>query len=388
MSRIGTLWPLLLSVALLVFGTNLQGVLLPILGAEHGSGMITIGLYSSAWSLGFMMACLLIGRLIVRLGHVRAFMLLSLTSAFASFLLPQGGDPLWIPLRLIIGFCFGGLAAIVESWLIERAGSGPAFSGYMIVNLLASLGGTLSLDAIDPLGKTPFILMTVSVAVSCLPVLLTHAPKPAAVARYGLAVPTLCRRSPLGAGGVVAAGLITGAIGGLGPVFGMEAGLSMGGDTLMLAANSVGGALAYAPVGLLTERVGRERLLIFACVLGLLTCLPLALAPRALGYDLVIVLFGAFGFAQYPLYGICVGMVNSEATHVAPAQTASELLLLFGSGTILGPLAAAPLMRSGLNLFVLVACVLLALLIGVAMQARRPGVVVALPPLGGPAVDG
>ncbi|WP_428394765.1 MFS transporter [Lichenicoccus sp.] len=364
----------LLSVALLVFGTNLQGVLLPILGAEHGAPMITIGLFSSAWSAGFVLACLSVGRLLGALGHVRSFVALAGLSAFASLLLLYSGDWSWITLRAVIGFCFGGLSTVIESWLLESAGSG-AFSGYMMVNLIASLSGTLSLDVVDPLGRAPFVLMTAAVALSSLPVLFARkgAVKPAAVTRFRLAPGRLYRRSPLGATGVLAAGLITGAVGGLGPVFGMEAGLSMGGDTLMLAANSIGGAFGYAQNALLAERIGHRLLLVLTCMLGLLTCMPLALSAHALGYDLVVVLFGVFGFAQYPLYGICVGLVNREAIGISAAQTASEVLLLFGLGTVAGPLCAAPLMRLGLNLFVFVACVLLALLVRLAIEVGPKG---------------
>ena len=367
-------WPLLLSVAFLVFGTNLQGVLLPILGAERGAPMIAVGLFSSAWSAGFVLACLSVGRLLGALGHVRSFFALAGLSAVGSLLLSHSGDLSWIALRVVIGFAFGGLSTITESWLIESAGSG-AFSSYMMVNLLASLGGTLSLNVIDPLGRAPFVLMTAAVALSSLPVLFARrgVAKPAPVAPFRLAPRRLYRRSPLGATGVLAAGLVTGAVGGLGPVFGMEAGLSMGGDTLMLAANSIGGALGYAQTGLLAERIGHKLLLALTCLLGLLTCVPLALSARALGYDLVVVLFGLFGFAQYPLYGICVGMVNREAGGIPAAQTASEVLLLFGLGTVAGPLVAAPLMRLGLNLFVFVACVLLALLVRLAIEAGPKG---------------
>ena len=374
MGETATPWYLLLSVALLVFGTNLQGVLLPILGAEHGAPMIAIGLFSSAWSAGFVFACLIIGRLLGLLGHARSFVALAGLSAAATLLLPHGGDLSWIALRVVIGFCFGGLSTITESWLIESAGSG-AFSSYMMVNLIASLGGTLSLDVIDPLGRAPFVLMTAAVALSSLPVLFARggAVKPAPVAPFRLAPMRLYRRSPLATTGVLAAGLITGAVGGLGPVFGMEAGLSMGGDTLMLAANSLGGALGYAQTGLLAGRIGNKLLLVLSCILGLLTCVPLALGARALGYDLVIFLFGLFGFAQYPLYGICVGLVNREAIGISAAQTASEVLLLFGLGTVTGPLVAAPLMRLGLNLFVFVACVLLALLVRLAVEVGPKG---------------
>jgi MFS family permease len=369
MTGLGALWALLLSVALLVFGTNLQGVLLPILGEERGAGMTAIGLFSSAWSTGFVVACLLIGRLVGRFGHVRAFLLLALVSAGAAFLLLlHQSSGAWIGLRLVIGFCFGGLSAIVESWLIERAGSGPAFASYMTITLLASLGGTLCLNIIDPGGPAPFVLMIVSVAASSIPVLFTRVAKPAPVPPFRLALGRLCRRSPVGSLGVIAAGLITGAIGGLGPVFGMESGLSMNGDTLMLAANSVGGALAYAPVGLLAERMDRRVLLGGTSVLGLLICLPLALTTQFLTRGMVIALFGLFGFAQYPLYGLSVGIVNSQSDRVSATQISSELLLLFGLGAIIGPLAGAQIMRAGINLFAFIGFVLAMLLAGTITQ--------------------
>ncbi len=365
----GTPWSLLLSVALLVFGTNLQGVLLPILGLEHGAGMIAIGLYSSAWSAGFVLACLLVGRLLSHLGHVRALMVLAMVSALSTLLLLlHQTSAVWIALRVVIGFCFGGLLAIVESWLIERAGSGRAFASYMMVNLLASLCGTLCLNLISPTGRAPFILMIVSVALSSLPILFTRIARPAPVPPFRLDLGRLCRRSPLGTLGVVAAGLMTGALGGLGPIFGMEEGLSMGGDTLMLAANSVGGALAYALVGRLAERVDRRLLLAAFSLLGLLTCLPLVLAVHGATRGTVIALFGLFGFAQYPLYGFSVGMVNSEGALVSKTQLSSEVLLLFGLGTIVGPLAGAQAMHLGVNLFGLVALVLVVLLAGILTQ--------------------
>lgn len=393
MTGLGALWSLLLSVALLVFGTNLQGVLLPILGEERGAGMTAIGLFSSAWSTGFVLACLLIGRLLGRFGHVRAFLLLALINAGAAFLLlVHQSSGVWIGLRLVIGFCFGGLSAIVESWLIERAGSGPAFASYMTVNLLASLGGTLCLDVVNPGGPAPFILMVVSVALSSIPILFTRVAKPAPVPPFRLDLMGLCRRSPVGALGVVAAGLITGALGGLGPVFGMESGLSMGGDTLMLAANSVGGALAYAPVGLLAERVDRKFLLGVTGVLGLLICLPLALATHSLTRATVIVLFGLFGVAQYPLYGLCVGIVNNQSDLLSATQISSELLLLFGLGTIIGPLAGAEIMRAGINLFTFIGFVLVVLLAGILVQrllAREPADGLARrAQVGNPGMDG
>jgi predicted MFS family arabinose efflux permease len=85
---------------------------------------------------------------------------------------------------------------------------------------------------------------------------------------------------------------------------------------------------------------------------------------------LLILALGAFGFAQYPLYGLCVGIANARLADQPPTQTASELLLIFGLGTIAGPLIAGQIMRSGANqLFTFIAA-LLALLV-LALAADR-----------------
>ena len=90
----------------------------------------------------------------------------------------------------------------------------------------------------------------------------------------------LLRRSPVAGLACIGAGVITGALGGLAPVFGMMSGLSMGRDTLMLAANSVGGALAYLPLSALVRSLGRRRMLLGVTGLGLLVCAPLILLPH------------------------------------------------------------------------------------------------------------
>ena len=81
------LTPLLLGVGLLVFGTNLQGVLVTIIGHERGSGLLAIGLFPAGWSAGFGVACLCVGHLLSRLGHVRSFTLLAVLSGMSALLL-------------------------------------------------------------------------------------------------------------------------------------------------------------------------------------------------------------------------------------------------------------------------------------------------------------
>jgi len=355
----------------LVFGTNLQGVLLPILGHRRGSGMLAIGFFSSSWSIGFVLACLSVGQLLARLGHARSFVALALLSALgATCLMLFPSDGAWIGLRAATGFCYGGLSAIVEGWLVTLAGSGAGFACYLVVTLLASLCGTLGLGLVGASGRTPFLLAAIAVALSAAPVAFGRVPSPPVPPAVRPDLRQLLRRAPLGSLGCVAAGAITGIVGGLAPVFGMMSALDMMGDTEMLAANTLGGALASLPLALLARRIGRRRLLGCVTALGVLTCLPVALLghtpPRAL-----ILLMGAFGMAQFPLYGLCVGLANEALTDWPPSRTSSELVLLFGLGTVAGPLVGAEILGAGTQvLFAFLALILMAL--GAGTLRLRP----------------
>jgi predicted MFS family arabinose efflux permease len=362
---------LLAAVFLLVSGTNLQGVLLPILGHERGAGMLAIGLYSASWSLGFVLACWVVGRVMGALGSLATFSILASLSGLSALLLwlcPV--DAIWIGLRMVIGFCFGGLSAIVEGWLIACTGTGVAFASYLAVVLVASLAGTLSLDVLDPQGPTPFLVMGGSVLASIVPAFLARGSLPPAPMPFRVDIGRVIALSPLGALGCLGAGTITGALGGLGPVFGMMAGLGMRGTTLMLAANTLGGAVANVPVNALTDRIGRRWLLLGVTMLGVAVCVPLVVSSQWPGIGLILLL-GAFGFAQYPLYGVCVGITNMQAGDRPSAQVASEMLLLFGLGTIAGPMIGGPLLHRGIGwMFGFVAMMFMAIGLG-AVASRR-----------------
>ncbi|CAP54983.1 putative membrane protein [Gluconacetobacter diazotrophicus PA1 5] len=194
--------------------------------------LLVVGLYSASWSLGFVLACWVVGRVTSALGPFATFSTLAGLSGLSAMLLwflPF--NAVWIGLRMVIGFCFGGLSALVEGWLIARTGANAAFASYLAVVLVASLAGTLSLNLLDPLGEAPFVLTSAAVLASIVPVFLERTALPPAPLAFHAEIGRVIALSPLGAFDCLGAGTITGVLGGLGPVFGMVAGLGMHGTT-------------------------------------------------------------------------------------------------------------------------------------------------------------
>ncbi len=376
-SGLASVFALLVSVLLLTAGTNLQGVLLPIRRQLAGSTMQQIGLLSSGWSTGFVLACLVVGRLVSAVGHVRSFAgLAALSGAASLLLLPLNDEWLWIGLRVVIGFCFGGLSMIIESWLNERSASeqrGGIFAAYMTVSLLASLGGTLSLAVLDPVAPLPYTLMGVAVVLSIVPVALTRAPVPHPVAPYRIDLAALYRVSPTGVVGCFLVGLVSGAIGGLLPAYGLAMNLSTRSVAKLLAASLVGGAVAYYPMGTLSDRMDRRVVIIVLSCLSAVLCAVLVLHPY-LSQRKILLAVGALGFCQYPLYGICIARTNDLVRQQSFSQVASELLIIYGAGTVLGPPMAAELMHWGERyLFGYCGVVLTVMAVFTALRmARRP----------------
>ncbi len=373
-SQLVSILALLLSVSLLIAGTNLQGVLVPLRRQLEGSGMQEIGLLSSGWSFGFVLACLTVGRIISSVGHVRSFAALAATSgATALLLLPLNGDTTWILLRVVIGFCFGGLSLIIESWLNERSGNeqrGAIFAAYMTITLLASLCGTLSLAFLEPMESLPYTLMGVAVVLSIVPVALTRAPLPKPVEPFSIHLVALYRVSPTGVFGCFAVGLVSGAFGGLLPAYGLAMGLSTHAVAVLLAAALVGGALAYYPAGVLSDRTDRRIVIIALACLSAALCAVILWLPHP-SFTSILFVVGAFGFCQYPLYGLCVALANDRVREQSFSEIASELLIVYGTGTVLGPPVTAAMMHYGEHLLFLFMGVVLLLLASFALTRTR-----------------
>jgi MFS family permease len=357
---IGPLTALLLGVAILFFGNGVQGVLLPVRATLEAFATTSIGLIASAYSAGFMVGCFCMPYIVRRVGHIRTFAVSAAIAASVVLLMVLAVHPLvWIPLRALSGVCFAGLFMVIESWLNECATSvnrGQILGVYMVINLTAVTVGQMMLPFGDPAGFSLFALTAIAITLALVPVGLTTSSAPQPLREVRLRLRRLYAMSPVGVVGGFFVGLANGAFGGLGAVFATQIGLSITGVALFMSASLVGGALAQLPIGRLSDRTDRRKVIVGLCVLAALAGGALALLGDArqseplLGVDAglalaspfaLIAVATLFGAALYSQYSLCVAHTNDFVSREEFVEASSGLLLTWAIGASIGPILGA-----------------------------------------------
>ena len=369
---------LLIGVSILLTGQGLQGTLLPVRASLENFPTVAIGVMGAAYFLGFTLGCLRGGELIKRVGHVRVFLAMASLASAVPLLHGLILQPwVWGLFRALTGFCFAVLYVVIESWLNERATNdnrGLIFSTYVLITLTVLAGGQMMTLLYDPRGLELFLIASVLVSLGAIPVALSTSPSPDVPVSVRVDVRRLFRISPAGAPGCLATGLANGAFWALAPVF--IAGVS--GDPALAAwfmtSAVAGGAAAQWPLGLLSDRFGRRKLILASSLFGTLVAVLIVAAGDDLSFFAVNLLGAAWGAVAFPLYSIAVAHANDYAEPDEYVMVSGGLLLMYGVGAIAGPFVASLLMSevgaTGLYAFVAVIHVALSAYVIRRMLAR------------------
>lgn len=358
---------LLLSSAFLLMAGGLHGLLLPLQGTLEGFSTFELGLIGTGWSVGFMAGCLLVPTIVRRVGHVRGYGTMASLAAVAILLNALILSPsAWIVLRALSGFCFAGAAMIVESWLNERATAenrGTLFSIYQMVVFGGSTAGQLLMVIAPPSSFFFFAIGAILYCLAILPTALSTARNPSPLKSTKLDIRALYANSPVAAVGCFMIGLVNGSFGTLGAVYARQIDIPVADIALLMAGAMLGGSLIQYPLGRLSDRMDRRRILLGVAIGAMVVAMLIfAIQPRQpMVVAGLVILFGAM---IYPMYGIAVAHANDFAAPDDFVKIAGGLLLLLGFGMMLGPIFAAiamdGLMPEGLFAFTAAVDLLLA----------------------------
>ncbi|MFT3975022.1 MAG: MFS transporter [Amaricoccus sp.] len=333
-------WALLFGILLLLVGNGLQGTLLGVRGGIEGFDASTMAWVMSAYYVGFLVGSRRATAMIARVGHVRVFAALASLISAAFLIYAVAPNPwVWIAMRALVGFAFSGVYVVAESWLNDAATNetrGKALSLYMVVQMLGIISAQFLLNLANPAGYTLFVAMSVLVSLGVTPILLTASSAPAYRTTQPMSLGALFRISPLGCVGTFLLGGVYAAIFGMASVYGTVAGLSVAQISAFVAAIYVGGLAFQVPVGWLSDRMDRRKL-ILALTLGGAT-VTLGGAALADNYTVVLILGFVIGGVANPLYSLIIAYTNDFLAPPDMAAASGGLLFINGTGAMLGPL--------------------------------------------------
>ena len=338
---------LLRGTAFLLAASGLHGLLLPLRGQLEGFSTVSLGLMGTAWAGGFVTGCFLAPRIVRRAGHVRAFGTFAAAGAIVALL--SGliiNEAVWIVLRAFTGFVMAGAFMVIESWLNEKSTNenrGTVFGLYMMVTYASIMAGQMIVAAGDVGSASLFMVTGIFFCLSLIPTAVSTAASPAPLQDVSLDIKGLYANSPVASAACLLTGVANGAWGTLGAVYGARIGISTAEIALMMSLVVVAGAALQLPVGRLSDKTDRRYVLTGASAMcGLFGVLIFLVAPRSGAF--VIAMTAAYGAFAYTLYSLAVAHANDHARPEEFVKVSGGLLLLYGFGTMIGPMLAAALM--------------------------------------------
>jgi len=370
---------LLRGTAFLLAASGLHGLLLPLRGQAEGFSTTSLGLFGTAWAGGFVAGCYFAPRLVRRVGHVRAFGAFAASGAIIALLTGLLIDQyVWIVLRAGTGFTMAGAFMVIESWLNEKATNenrGTVFGLYMMVTYASIMAGQMMVAAADVMQASLFMVAGILFCFSLIPTAVSSAATPKPLEDVSLDLRGLYANSPVAVVGCFLIGVANGAWGTLGAVYGARIGISTPQIALMSSIVVVAGAVMQLPAGRLSDLMDRRYVLGAAAVGAAAFALLVFLVEPRSGV-MVIVMTACYGALAYTLYSIAVAHANDHARPEEFVKVSGGLLLLYGFGTMVGPVLGAVLMGmmrpESLFLATALAHILLAAYALLRIRARAP----------------
>jgi MFS family permease len=315
------------AMALIAIGNGLMFAYIPVRLGADGFDPTWAGLIVTGLSAGGLAGCILTGPLVKRVGHARAFMVLSALIALSNAAIGAGPMPLlWIAARALYGFAICGLFIVAQSWLNDAVPNvirGRVMAVFYVA-YVAGLGiGYATLAAIDiRTAAAPLIGITFT-ALSILPVGMTRLAQPPPPQAASVALGRAWRISPVGVAGMLAVGGLSMIISGFAPIHATAKGYSQADVALLLSAMPVGTLILQIPLGWLSDRTDRRYVLAGASLLAVVA------SVLAIGFDggalaVLVVIYLIWDGASESIYSL-------SSAHAADRAGKDDLLALSSS---------------------------------------------------------
>ena len=361
-------WALFIGFAILATAHGFQGNLLGVRAVIEKFNYLAVGALFSGYFLGYFIGAFYCPKLINSVGHIRTFSAFASLASLSALIHVTFVNPyVWIFGRFLTGFSMIAIFIVTESWLNDRATNrnrGQILSLYMIITYVAFATGNLLLNVSSPTKYEPFILISVLFSIALVPILLAKKKPPKFKKTASMNIKELYRISPFGSFAMLCTGFIYSAVLTLASVYAANMNLTIYEISILLTLIVAAGAIFQWPIGYISDRMDRRKVIIASGILAIIFCI-LAILFSGTSFSnaftqnltkfnyfsttlektklfLSITLMAGMTLTFFP---IILAYVNDNITKEKFVAAGSGLNIVFGVGAIFGPILCSITMQ-------------------------------------------
>lgn len=332
---------LFFAVAFLAIG---YGMILTYVGVylkDLGLNDAVIGLINASFFLGAIGSSIFSQKIISSVGHIRSFATFA-SLMVISFLIQAlfFNEYLWALLRFISGFAFYALLIIIESWLNEKSSQthrGKILAIYTIIFYLAMALGQLFLNIKGDTNYIIFILGSVLILFSVLFISMTKIKEPILKPFEKYSFPKLFSVVPLALVSCFVGGFLVGGFFTMIPIYLITKYSSIEMVSLFMACTIIGGLLSQWPIGILSDKYGRRKLI---AINGFYISIISLLFIVSFSYENMIYILGVLlGLSIFSIYPLALARANDVVDENKDiVEISRALLFTYGLGSFIAPI--------------------------------------------------
>ncbi len=336
------------TISIVGVGLSLTIALLSVRLEEAGYSARAIGLNPAAGGLATLAWAPFVPVLARWIGTRRLLLLALIIGALSLAAFALTGDYLsWLLIRAIFGATLTTLFVISEYWINAVAPPGRRGIVMGLYTTTLAIGfalGPLILLVTGVEGAKPFVIGIALFIIATLPIALNQS-APQIEARTAIPVSSFLTLMPVATLAALLHGAIETASMSLLPVYALRIHLGVEAGAGFLGLFLLGNMLFQIPIGLLSDRFNRRRLLFAVALGGLLGTIALPLAA-SVNFILFCVMLTVWGGLVGGFYAIGLALLGSRYGGAELASANAAFVMFYSLGMLAGP----PVVGFGLDL--------------------------------------
>ncbi|MDQ0510664.1 MFS transporter [Ancylobacter amanitiformis] len=246
--------------------------------------------------------------------------------------------PLWFPLRFVFGAALCVLFVVSEFWINAASPSnrrGLVIGIYATVLSAGFAGGPAILSLVGTTGWPPYLAGAACIGLAAIPVMIGAAGAPSIETESSGGVLSLLRIAPAATLAAFVFGAVeTGLVNFL-PLYGLRRGLDAPQAALLLTIAELGNVALQLPIGLLSDRLDRRKMLLGCGMVGIVGAFLMPYLAID-GWAMWATVFITTGIVA-GLYTIGLALLGARFDGAALATANAGFVMLYSLGLILGP---------------------------------------------------